>query len=209
MPSNTPLVEQETLSILPGRSSGGHLINTSVDFTVNHVDKELHSAFSDSGYSYDSEADRFAPETVATNGNKEPFEYQEFKDELQKFTETARLSDTIRPDLIDNCTWDDLMEQVDIAREEYRGTDKKGIMKNIENGFKNFAAAAPAMEQWLHLLPSTSIYGSLVSGGITIILRVVRFQLNHVRRLMDARPRFASASFRRRLTRRLTRSQFA
>ena len=175
MPSNTTLGEQENLSILPGSSSGGHLINTSVDFTVNHVDKELHSAFSDSGYSYDSETDRFAPETVATNGEKKPFEYQAFKDELQTFTETAPLPNTIQSDLIDNCTWDDLIEQVDIAREKYRGIDKTGIVKSIRNGFKNFAAAAPAMEQWLHLLPSTSIYGSLVCGGLTIILRVVRF----------------------------------
>ena len=173
MPSNTTLVEQEPLSILPGRSSGGHLINTSVDFTVNHVDKELHPALSDSGYSYDSEADRFAPETVATDGNKEPFEYQEFKDELQKFTETARLPNTFRTDLIDNCTWDDLIEQVEIARNEYQGIHKTGIVKSIRNGFNNFAAAAPAMEQWLHLLPSTSIYGSLVCGGLTVILRVL------------------------------------
>ena len=156
MSSNTSVVKQEKLSILPGRSSGGHLINTSVDFTVNHVDKELHPAFSDSGYSYDSETDRFAPETVATHGNQEQFEYQAFKDELQNFTETARLPNTIRTDLIDNCTWDDLIEQVNIARDEYRGIDKTGIVKSIRNGFKNFAAAAPAMEQWLHLLPSTS-----------------------------------------------------
>ena len=173
MPSDTTLFEQENLSILPGRSSGGHLVNPSVDFTVNHVDKELHSAFLDSGYSYDSETDRFAAETVATHGKKEPFEYQAFKDELQKFMKTARLSNPIQKDLIDNCTWDDLIAQVDIAREEYRGIDKTGIMKSVQNGFKNFAAAAPAMEQWLHLLPSTSIYGSLVSGGLTIILRVL------------------------------------
>lgn len=156
MPSDTTLVEQENLSILPGRSSGGHLINTSVDFAVNHVDKELHSAFSDSGYSYDSETDKFASKNVAFHGNQEPFEYQAFKDELQNFTETACLPNTIRTDLIDKCTWDDVIEQVDQARNEYRGVDKTGILKSIQNGFKNFAAAAPAMEQWLHLLPSTS-----------------------------------------------------
>ena len=173
MPSNTTPVEQESLSILPGRSSGGHLINTSVDFTVNHVDKKLHSAFSDSEYSYDSETDRFAPENVATHGSKEPFEYQAFKDDLKKFTEASPLPNAIQKDLIDNCTWDDLMEQVDIARDQYRGIDKTGIMKSVQNGFKNFAAAAPAMEQWLRLLPSTSNYGSVVCGGLTIILQVL------------------------------------
>ena len=172
MPSDTRLVKQEKTSILPGRSSSGHLINTSVDFTVNHVDKELHSAFSDSGYSYDSETDRFAPEIVAAHEDIELFEYQAFKDELQKFMETARLPNTTETDLIDNCTWDDVIKQADIAREEYRGIDRTGIMKSIHNGFNNFAAAAPAMEQWLHLLPSTSIYGSVVCGGLTIILRV-------------------------------------
>ena len=172
MPSDTRLLKPERLSILPGRSSGGHLINTSVDYTVNHVNKELHSAFSDSGYSYDSETDRFAPENVAPHEDKGPFEYQAFKDELQKFMETTRLPNTLETDLIDNCTWDDVIEQADIAREEYRGIDRTGIMKSIHNGFKNFTAAAPAMEQWLHLLPSTSIYGSVVCGGLTIILRV-------------------------------------
>lgn len=173
MSSNTRLVKQEKLSILPGRSSGGRLINTSVDFTVNYVDKELHSAFSDSAYSYDSETDSFAPETAVTHEDKEPFQYQAFKDELQKFAETASLPNTTEKDLIDNCTWDDVIEQVDLARKEYQGIDKSGIMKSIHNGFKDFAAAAPAMEQWLHLLPSTSIYGSIVCGGITIILRVL------------------------------------
>ena len=172
MPSNTTPVEQASLSILPGGSSGGHLINTSVDFAVNRVDKELHSAFSDTGYSYDSETDKFALEPVASHGNKAPFEYQAFKDDLEKFAETLTLTNAIQKDLIDNCTWDDLMKQVDIARDQYRGTDKTGIMKSVQNGFKNFAAAAPAMEQWLRLLPSTSIYGSLVCGGLTIILQV-------------------------------------
>lgn len=168
MPSDTRLLKEEPLSILPGRSSGGHLINTSVDYTVNYIDKELHSAFSDSGYSYDSDTDRFSPE------NKEPFEYQAFKDELKKFVETVRLPNTIETNLIDKCTWDDVMKQVEIAREEYQGIDKTGIMKSIRTGFSGFAAAACAIEQWLHLLPSTSIYGSVVCGGLTIILQVFR-----------------------------------
>ena len=172
MPSDTRLLKEEPLSILPGRSSGGHLINTSVDYTVNYIDKELHSAFSDSGYSYDSETDRFSPENVAPHEDKEPFEYQAFKDELQKFMETAGLPNTIETDLIDSCTWDDVMKQVEIVREEYQGIDRTGIMKSIHTGFNGFAAAAPAIEQWLHLLPSTSIYGSVVCGGLTIILRV-------------------------------------
>ena len=173
MPSDTRLLKQEQLSILPGHSSGGHLINTSVDYTVNHVDKELHSAFSDSGYSYDSETDRFSPQNVAPHEDKEPFEYQAFKDELQNFVETARLPNTIENDLIESCTWDDVVQQADIARDEYKGIEKKGIMKSIHTGFNGFAAAAPAMEQWLHLLPSTSIYGSVICGGLTIILRVM------------------------------------
>ena len=173
MSSNTSVVKQEKLSILPGRSSGGHLINTSVDFTVNHVDKDLHPAFSDSSYSYDSETDRFSPEAAVIHEDKKPFQYQAFKDDLQIFTETTSLANKTETDLIDNCTWDDVIEQVDVAREKYQGIDKKGIMKSIHNGFKNFAAAAPAMEQWLHLLPSTSEYGSVVCGGLTIILRVL------------------------------------
>ena len=173
MSSNTRPAKEGKLSILPGRSSGGRLINTSVDFTVNYVDKDLHSAFSDSAYSYDSETDRFAPDAAFTHKDKEPFQYQAFKDELQKFTETASLPNTTENDLIDNCTWDDVIEQVDLARKEYQGIEKTGIVKSIHNGFKNFAAAAPAMERWLHLLPSTSIYGSLVCGGLTIILRVL------------------------------------
>ena len=174
MPSDTRLLKEEKISILPGKPPGGHLINTSVDYTVNYIDKELHSAFSDSGYSYDSETDRFSPENVASHEDKEPFEYQAFKDELQKFVETARPPNTIETDLIDNCTWDDVMKQVEIVREEYQGVDRIGIMKSIHTGFKGFAATAPAIEQWLHLLPSTSIYGSVVCGGLTIILRVFR-----------------------------------
>ena len=117
----------------------------------------------------------FSPENVAVHEDKEPFEYQAFKDELQDFMEGAPLSNTVDTDLIDSCTWDDVMKQVEIARKEYQGIDKNGIMKSIHTtGFNGFAATALAIEQWLHLLPSTSIYGSVVCGGLTVILRVFR-----------------------------------
>jgi hypothetical protein len=67
------------------------------------------------------------------------------------------------------------MEQAERARNEYTGVGKEGIIKKIDSGLRTFQTAAPAIEAWLKLLPSTTIYGSIVCGGFTVILEVRRW----------------------------------
>lgn len=64
------------------------------------------------------------------------------------------------------------MKHVDEARTKYTGVRQEGNAKNIFHRLRTFQTTAPAIEAWLKLLPSTSIYGSIVCGGLTIILEV-------------------------------------
>lgn len=179
MASDIGSLQLKKLSILSGHSSGGHLINASVDFIDNHVNKELHSALSDSGLSYDSETDRFAEEKAVSNEDGTLFACQQaFKDDLQGFVEATAPKYKTGIDLMDEHTWADVMRQAQVAREEYHGVDKKGIIQSLHKGFETFTTAAPAIEAWLRLLPSTSIYGSVVCGGLTIILEVCCNSIN-------------------------------
>ena len=174
MTSEHIAAKKDQTSIFPGGASSGRLGNRSLDYTDNHVDKDLHPALSDSGIYYNPEIDIFSAEFDAAQEDETLFSCQQaFKNELQQYVEFAGSKHNTERDLISTQTWDDVMTQAERARREYKGADKKGIVKNMHDGLRNFTTTfTPAIEAWLRLLPSTSTYGSVFCGGITIILEV-------------------------------------
>ena len=95
-----------------------------------------------------------------------------FKYQLQLYEEGADPKYRTGVDLMTPHTWRDVIAEVEIARSKYKGAEKAGIKRKIGNGWKSFISAAPAIEAWLALLPNNSLYGSVLCGGLTIILEV-------------------------------------
>ena len=166
-------LKPEKFSCLPGNSSSGHLVNTAVDYTDNHVAKELHPAFENADISYNDEFDLYRAKCDTLTDETALFDAQQvFYKAMEEYEKEALPKLKTGIDLKSTHTWDDVMNQVEAACNEYKGVGKEGILTSIRCGLRNFHTAAPAIEAWLKLLPSTSIYGSIFCGGLTIILDV-------------------------------------
>ncbi|KAL6721426.1 hypothetical protein ACLMJK_000529 [Lecanora helva] len=170
--TNVNAVDQERLSCLPGNTVPGHLFNTAVDYTDNHVVEELHPAFEGSDISYNNESDQFLPRAdTHTDEDALSDTQQVFAEAMKQYEKDADPKYKTGIDLTNNThTWDDVLKHVEAARDKYKGVGKEGVLTSIHSGLRNFHTAAPAIEAWLKLLPSTTIYGSIFCGGLTIIL---------------------------------------
>ena len=156
-------------------SSRGHLFNTSKDYIDNHVDEELHPGLSDPGFAYSPKKDCFAVPVRDDSFRDDDTLYsrqQGFAKALQEYEENVDPKLRTGFELQNTYTWDDVLDQVEIARNEYTGIRKEGYKKSIRHGLRKFSTAAPAIEGWLKLLPNDSIYGSVLCGGIKLILGV-------------------------------------
>ena len=164
--------KSEKRSLLPDDFSDGNLAS---EYTDNHVDGKLHAALSDPSTRDDCDVEYSSDESDAVYDNKALFDCREaFKNELQDYEDRADPRYRTGVDLMTSHTWGDVMAEVELARRKYEGVEKKGIRRKIGNGWKNFISAAPAIEAWLELLPNNSLYGSVLCGGLTIILEVRR-----------------------------------
>ncbi|KAL8811796.1 MAG: hypothetical protein Q9223_007454, partial [Gallowayella weberi] len=146
-------------------------IRDSAAFAQNHVTKDLHPALSDASIRYDTRHDCFAAEFEGIYDEATLFDSQRaFADALEQFQRGVKPKYESSIDLVASHNWDEVIKCANEARSKYVGVDRKGIMKKIDNRLKTFQTAAPAIEAWLKLLPSTSTYGSVVCGGLTLIL---------------------------------------
>lgn len=161
-----------TETIYDEPSSSNHT-NDSAAYAENHVTEDLHPAFAEAGIGFDTSNDCFAAkcdevydETALIDSEKA------FTDALEQFQQGVKPKYKSQIDLRETHSWDEVMQYANEARDKYTGVDKKGIAKKINNRLRTFQTAAPGIQAWLKLLPSTSTYGSVVCGGFTIILEV-------------------------------------
>ena len=162
--------KSEKHSFLPEDFSDGHLAS---EYSDNHVDGNLHPAFSNSSVQNDCDGDYSSDESDTAYDDKALFDCQEeFRNELQGYEDGVDPRYRTGVDLMTTHTWADVMREVDTARKKYEGKDEKGIRRKIGNGWKNFISAAPAIEAWLEMLPNNTLYGSILCGGLTIIVEV-------------------------------------
>ncbi|KAL8673282.1 MAG: hypothetical protein Q9168_002280 [Polycauliona sp. 1 TL-2023] len=145
--------------------------NIPAAYTKQLVTKDLHPAFVDSGLNYDATSDSFVAEANDLHNEAALFDSQRaFAEALARFQDGVKSKYKSEIDLGATHDWDEVMKHVEKARNRYTGEGKDGIKKILNSRLKTFQTAAPAVQAWLKLLPSTSIYGSVVCGGLTIIL---------------------------------------
>ncbi|KAL8823067.1 MAG: hypothetical protein Q9191_006209 [Dirinaria sp. TL-2023a] len=136
----------------------------SATYAKNRVTEDLHPAFEGSGLKYDTSNDCFAAESEDLYDEAALFDSQKaFSNALEQFQQGVKPKYKSAIDLRATHTWNEVMEYADEARKKYTGVGQRGILKKIDHGLKTFQTAAPAIEAWLKLLPSTSIYGSVAA----------------------------------------------
>lgn len=156
-------------------------VKDSVAFAQSQVTEDIHPAFADAGLIYDQSNDRFATEAEEVYDEAALFDGQRaFADALQQFQQGVKPKYKSHIDLCATHTWDEVIGHADEARRKYTGVGRKGVMKKIDHGLKTFQTAAPAIQAWLKLLPSTTWYGSILCGGLMIVLEVCFMRLGFV-----------------------------
>ncbi|KAI4247194.1 MAG: hypothetical protein L6R40_001537 [Gallowayella cf. fulva] len=136
-------------------------MKVSAAYTQSHIIEDLHPAFVDSGLSYDERSDSFAADIDDVYDEAALFDSQRaFTKALETFQQGVQSKYKSKVDLEAHHDWNEVMAYANDARAEYLGAGQRGIMKKINHRLKTFQTAAPAIEAWLKLLPSTSIYGS-------------------------------------------------
>ena len=142
----------------------------------NHVNKDLHQALSDEGLTYSKEEDCFTERRDSFCEKDDLFcRQQRFADALQEYEENVDPKYRTGFNTQNLYTWDDVLDRVEDARSKYIGMEmkgKKGSLKGMRQKLRNFSKTAPAIRQWLKLLPEDSIYASVLCGGLGLILSV-------------------------------------
>lgn len=142
-------------------------------YAEKHVSEDLHPVFAEPGIKYDIRDDCFAAEYDEYYDEAALIDSEQaFKAALEEFQQGVKPKYQSQINLQEIHSWDEVIQHANKARDKYTGIDKKGIAKKINNGLRTFQTAAPAIQAWLKLLPSTSTYGSVVCGGLTVILEV-------------------------------------
>ncbi len=162
----------------------GQPINNSKDYIESHVDKDLHQALSDEGLIYSPNKDCFTEREDNISEKNDLFSHQQrFAKALQEYEEKVNPKYRTGFNLQNTYTWDDVIARVEEARNQYQGVEKngkKGNLIRIRHRLRSFSKAAPAIQDWLKLLPGDSIYASVLCGGLGLILGVFRIQSWHV-----------------------------
>ena len=69
-------------------------------------------------------------------------------------------------------SWDDVLQHMQAANAKYLDVKKDGIMGNFRHCLRNFNKFSKPVNAWLKLLPESGWQGSLVCGGLKLILGV-------------------------------------
>ncbi|KAI1150758.1 hypothetical protein F4825DRAFT_425466 [Nemania diffusa] len=69
-------------------------------------------------------------------------------------------------------TWAEVISEAKCAEIKYnKKADKESPFGRVRGFFRSLRSNSPAIQNWLSLLPSDSMYGSLICGGFKVILR--------------------------------------
>ncbi|KAL8953129.1 MAG: hypothetical protein Q9222_001012 [Ikaeria aurantiellina] len=146
-------------------SPGSSPFGDSAAYADQGVTEDLHPAFAETGITFNRNNDCFVAQYEDTSEEVVLSASQKaFTDALECFQRDVKPKYKSKVDLRANNTWSEVIQYADEARKQYTGVGRKGIIKKIHHGLRIFQTAAPAVQAWLKLLPSTSTYGSVVCG---------------------------------------------
>lgn len=97
---------------------------------------------------------------------------QQFLSAVAAYGQSQTGKDSKALDLVKSSSWSDVLHQVEAAQRQYEGATKNGFLGTLRGRLRKFGECAVPVEAWLKLLPGQSWQGSLVCGGVLIILKV-------------------------------------
>lgn len=103
---------------------------------------------------------------VSTRDSQKSFELA-----IRSYLETRKGARVVF-DFSKHHTWEHVLAEVKATQDEYQGVAAKGIIGHMRERLRSFGDRAGVVESWLKILPSASWQGSLVCGGIKIVLQV-------------------------------------
>lgn len=127
--------------------------------------------------SYEDSDDRTSP--LKTNELSKAEEEKEVEDRhCKQFAETLQrfedgLPENHKPhfNLRGKHSWTEVIEEAKIAEMKYaKKADKESRFGRVRGLFRLLQKRSPAIDSWLGLLPSQSEYGSLICGGLKLVL---------------------------------------
>jgi hypothetical protein len=101
-------------------------------------------------------------------------EKKRFSDALAEWESKVKPEHKTKVDISQTHTWKEVLQAVDDAKQSY--DDPEGRLGWLRGRLRKIGdkagSAAPLLDGWLGLLPSGSEYGSVICGGIKLIVGV-------------------------------------
>ncbi|KAJ8133034.1 hypothetical protein O1611_g590 [Lasiodiplodia mahajangana] len=149
------------------------LTDPAQEFVINRVavNGATSMPLEDEGDSEELEHDQPTNETVQ-HGTEEYMHCKHFAEALQSFEDSLPESLKTGFNLQSKHTWAEVISEAKCAEIKYnKKADKESPFGRVRGFFRSLRSNSPAIQNWLSLLPSDSMYGSLICGGIKVILR--------------------------------------
>ncbi|RYC58964.1 hypothetical protein CHU98_g7253 [Xylaria longipes] len=109
---------------------------------------------------------------IFNNGIEEDVHCKQFAEVLKSFEESLPENLKTRFNLQAKHTWAEVINEAEFAEMKYnRKVDKESPFGRVRGLFRILRSNSPAIHNWLDLLPTESTYGSLICGGLKVILR--------------------------------------
>lgn len=103
-------------------------------------------------------------------------EKKRFSDALAEWESKVKPEHKTKVDIGQKHTWKEVLKAVDDAKQSY--DDPQGRLGWLRERLRKIGdkagSTAPLLDGWLGLLPSESEYGSVICGGIKLILGVLK-----------------------------------
>jgi hypothetical protein len=97
---------------------------------------------------------------------------------MQEYQDQAGAKYRVDVDLADHHDWDEMMNYVQNVQEQYSKDKLKGSGGRVRSFARKFCEQARSLKAFVALMPSESLYGSVVCGSLKLIFGVSRKSRN-------------------------------
>ncbi|KAI0435900.1 hypothetical protein F4803DRAFT_544036 [Xylaria telfairii] len=112
------------------------------------------------------------PAHISKIGIEEDVHCKQFADVLKSFEESLPENLKTGFNLQAKHTWAEVISEAEFAEIKYnKKANKESPFGRVRGLFRILRSNSPAIHNWLDLLPTESMYGSLICGGLKVILR--------------------------------------
>ncbi|KAI0407319.1 hypothetical protein F4802DRAFT_555016 [Xylaria palmicola] len=150
------------------------LTDPAQEFVINRVavNDPTSMPLEDGGTPEELEPVQSTDETRRRGNTEEDIHCKQFAEVLRSFEDSLPENFKTGFNLQSTHTWAEVISEAKCAEIKYnKKADKESPFGRVRGLFRSFRSNSPAIQNWLSLLPSDSMYASLICGGLKVILR--------------------------------------